>query len=178
MKDLETNKIIASILLASLIIMITAMIANVLYRPNLALDQRGYSIDVFEEDSVAGLDSSSSVFKPNIEELMNNANAQSGKNLIKKCLTCHTFDKNGPNKVGPNLWNIVDAKKADVAGFKYSKALEDKGGIWDLESLFQFLYKPNKFIPKTKMSFIGLAKPQEIADVIKYLQEFASSKAQ
>lgn len=172
MSGLELNKIVAAILLASLIAMMVGFITNILYKPRLLPESRGYSVEVTE----GSLDSTSN--SPveeivNVAELMKNANADAGKNIIKKCLMCHNVDKNGPNKVGPNLWNIVGSEKGKVANYKYSPALSSKGGSWDEESLFHFLHKPNQYLPGTKMTFAGLNKPQEIADVIIFLKTFA-----
>jgi cytochrome c len=85
-------------------------------------------------------------------------------------MSCHTINKDGPTKVGPNLWNIVGAPKISSPNFAYSSAMQKAGGIWDIPSLFQFLHKPQTFIPGTKMSFIGLNNPQDIANVIAYLK--------
>lgn len=169
MSGLELNKIAASILLASIIAMFTGVIANALYRPVLKPDVRGYEI-ALSEDERESSDVTTQEFKPDIKQLMKNANAEAGKQMIKKCLSCHSVNHGGPNKVGPNLWNVVGAEKGHVNGYKYSAALKAKGGIWDEESLFHFLHKPNKFIPKTKMSFLGIKKPEDIADIIMFLK--------
>lgn len=169
MSGIELNKIIASILLASLIAMMVGFIANILYKPTLTPESRGYTIEVSEE--ATGNSNKATTDEPvNIEEIMKKANAESGKNLAKKCLMCHTFEKNGPNRVGPNLWNIANAERAKVENYKYSPALSSKGGKWDEESLFHFLNKPTQYIPGTKMTFAGFNKPQDAADVIAYLK--------
>lgn len=171
MSGLELNKIVASILLASLIAMMVGFITNILYKPILSPESRGYSVEI-TENTFDNANNSKVDEIINVTELMNNANAEAGKNIIKKCLMCHTVDKNGPNKVGPNLWNIVGSEKAKVVNYKYSPALSSKGGSWDEESLFHFLHKPNQYLPGTKMTFVGLNKPQEIADVILFLKTF------
>ncbi|MCC8417536.1 MAG: cytochrome c family protein [Rickettsia endosymbiont of Bryobia graminum] len=169
MSGIELNKIVASILLASLIAMMVGFVTNILYKPTLHPEVPGYTIEVAEEST----DNSNKVAASepiNIEELMQKANAESGKNLAKKCLMCHTFEKNGPNRVGPNLWNIANSEKAKVENYKYSPALSSKGGKWDEENLFHFLNKPTQYVPGTKMTFAGFNKPQDIADVISYLK--------
>lgn len=172
MSGIELNKIVASILLASLISMMVGFIANILYKPLLRPEARGYSIPI-TDSSIEDTSQTTADDPVNIEELIKKANAEAGSNIIKKCLMCHTFDKNGPNKVGPNLWNVVGSKKAKVENYKYSTALSNIGGIWDEESLFHFLHKPNQYLPGTKMTFAGLNKPQDIADVIVFLKTFA-----
>ena len=173
MSGLELNKIAAAILLASLIAMVVGVVSNVLYKPKLEVAQRGYQVEVAE--SSGGKIHSNAPEEPlNIAELMASANADAGAKTIKKCVSCHTLDQGGASKVGPNLWKIVNAQKGKKDGFPYSKAMIASGGSWDDESLFHFLKKPGKFIPGTKMSFAGIRKPEDIANVIAYLKEKAS----
>ena len=99
------------------------------------------------------------------------ANVKEGEKLYKKlCTSCHTDEKGGPNKVGPNLWDIVGRKKGSHPGFSYSSGMEAKGGEWTYEDLNHWLHKPSAFVKGTKMAFAGLPKEQERADVIAYLR--------
>ncbi|MDP4708722.1 MAG: cytochrome c family protein [Rickettsiaceae bacterium] len=168
---LELNKIAAAILLASLIAMVVGVVSNALYKPKLEIAERGYQIEVAEDD---GASTATEEVELNIEELMAAANAEAGAKTIKKCVACHTFDQGGANKVGPNLWKIINAQKGKRPGFAYSKVMAEVGGIWDEQQLFDFLKKPGKYLPGTKMSFAGIRKPEDIADVIAYLKEKAS----
>lgn len=171
MSGLELNKIAAAILLASLIAMVVGVVSNILYKPKLEVAQRGYQIEV-AEDSASDIPGQPE--EPlNIEELMANANAEAGAKTIKKCVACHSFDQGGASKVGPNLWKIVNAQKGKKPGYAYSKAMLAAGGSWDNESLFHFLKRPGKYMPGTKMSFAGIRKPEDIANVIAYLKEKA-----
>ena len=172
MSGIELNKIAAAILLASLIAMLVGVVANVLYKPKLEVAERGYHIEVAEVDSSDSANTAEEA-PLNIEELMASANAEAGARIIKKCVACHTFDQGGANKVGPNLWKIVNAQKGKKGRFAYSKAMLAAGGSWDQQSLFDFLKKPGKYMPGTKMSFAGIRKPDDIANVIAYLQEKA-----
>jgi cytochrome c len=171
MSGIELNKIAASILLASLIAMLVGFVTNILYKPVLHPESRGYSIDVADDSEAAAQKTPEAVI--DIAVLMKNANAEAGKDLAKKCMVCHSLDKNGPNKVGPRLWNIFGSEKAKVPEYKYSAALAAKGGNWDEESLFHFLQKPTQYVPGTKMSFAGLGKAQDIANVIMFLKTYA-----
>ncbi len=168
----ELNKIAAAILLVCVVAMLTGFVANILYKPKLQISQRGYQVEVAESTDVA----SNQVKKEevNIPELMAKANADSGAKIIKKCVSCHSFDENGANKVGPNLWKIAGGLKAKNKDFAYSRAFQSLEGKWDDESLYKYLNKPSRYIPGTKMSFVGLRKPEDIADVIAYLKERAS----
>jgi cytochrome c len=171
MSGKELNKIVASILLASFIIMVVGFVANMLYKPNPQVAHRGYRIDV---EGVV----STQINQPpeeeviNIAELMKTANSEHGKEVAKKCLMCHSFDKDGMSKIGPHLSGIVGRAKASIADYKYSRALSTLTGVWDETSLFDFLHKPSKYVPGTKMSFVGITKPQDIADVILFLKTY------
>ena len=167
MSGFELNKIAASILLASLITMLVGFVTNILYKPGFKAAARGYSVEVTESSGTAA---PAEEVKFDIAELMKTANAEAGKEVVKKCISCHSFEKGAANKVGPHLWNVAGSDKAHVEGYNYSAALKAIGGKWDDESLFHFLHKPSKYVPGTKMSFIGLNKPQDIANVVLYLK--------
>ena len=96
--------------------------------------------------------------------------ATGAKTAKKKCGTCHSFDDGGKNKVGPNLFAVAGAPKAAKEGFKYSKVLKDMGGTWTDAELAGFVANPKAFAKGTKMSFAGLKKENELADVVAYLK--------
>ncbi len=101
--------------------------------------------------------------------------AEAGEKVFKKCKACHEVGEDAKNKVGPSLNGIVGAAAGQNADFKYSDALMEKAGeglVWDDANLTAFLTKPKDFLPKTKMSFAGLRKEQEIMDVIAYMASF------
>lgn len=168
MSNLELNKVAAGVLIAALIAMIVGVVANVLYKPKLSAN-RGYHIEVAEGASV-DVNAPIEEEKPDIEALMSKADIEAGKQLMKKCVSCHSYDSGGPHKVGPNIFGIVGAKMAHHNDFKYSKALLAKGENWTRENLFAFLHKPAKFLPGTKMSFVGFKKFEDIANIIAYLE--------
>ncbi len=96
--------------------------------------------------------------------------AAKGKKVFKKCKVCHTLNKGGKNRVGPNLFGIVGAKAASKKGYRYSKAMKGSGLTWDEATLDKFLKKPKKLVKKTKMGFSGLKKDTQRADIIAYLK--------
>ena len=96
-------------------------------------------------------------------------NAAAGEKVFKKCKACHYVDRK-KNKSGPHLVNIVGRAAGAVKGFKYSKAMAVSGLIWDEATLAGFLAKPKKYLKGTKMSFAGLKKDSDIANVIAYLK--------
>ena len=95
----------------------------------------------------------------------------------QQCKSCHTVDKGGANKVGPNLWSVVGRKKASHDGFSYSSALQGKGGDWSYEDINHMIFKPQGYVRGTKMAFAGLVKEQDRADVIAYLRTMSDSPA-
>ncbi|MCF8462683.1 MAG: cytochrome c family protein [Rickettsiaceae bacterium] len=171
MSNLEWNKIAASFLLTALVIMLAGNIADILYRPNLPAEHRGFEVAVSDvAASQSGAQASAPEAPIDIKALMAKASAQAGSLLAKKCIACHSLDKGGPNKVGPHLWGVVQRAKASISDYKYSAALSGKGGVWDIEDLAAFLHKPSAYAPGTKMGFMGFAKPEDIANVIAYLE--------
>ena len=104
------------------------------------------------------------------------ANVEHGKELFQKlCFTCHTIDKGGVNKVGPNQWNLVGRKKASEPGFSYSSGMQAMGGEWTYEDINHMIFKPLAFVKGTKMAFAGVPKEQDRADIIAYLRTMNDS---
>ncbi|HEX2764898.1 MAG TPA: cytochrome c family protein [Allosphingosinicella sp.] len=105
-----------------------------------------------------------------IANLLASADPAKGSQVFKKCTACHTREKGGPNGTGPNLWGVMGAPIGKHApGFAYSPALAGKGGNWDFESLNQWVKSPRDFAPGTKMTFAGLGKPEDRANLLAFL---------
>ncbi|MEX2452027.1 MAG: cytochrome c family protein [Rhodospirillales bacterium] len=107
--------------------------------------------------------------------LLAKADAQAGAKVFNKCKACHTTEKGGPNRVGPNLWNVVGNKIATHEGYSYSGALKEKGGEWTYKNLDAFIASPRAFAKGTKMTFAGVKKASERAAVIVYLRSLSDS---
>tara|TARA_B100001996_G_C18492198_1_gene528071 strand:- start:228 stop:773 length:546 start_codon:yes stop_codon:yes gene_type:complete len=176
MSGLEVNKILASIIFAVLIVTLIGHFGDLLIDIE-HHDQKetAYKIDVEEESSLDGVAiKKEEVIEP-ISALLASASIENGEKLFKKCATCHNYEKGGANKVGPQLWNLINRPKANVDGFAYSKALAEYGGEWGYEELAEFLYKPKKYIKGTKMNFAGLKKVKDRADLVYFLREQSDS---
>jgi cytochrome c len=114
----------------------------------------------------------------NIAEMVGAADLDKGKRVFNKCKSCHTVNKDGKNGIGPNLWNVVNAEKGARDGFKYSKAIIAMAGTaWTYENLNAFLLKPRDYAEGTKMTFAGLRKDSDRANVIAYLRTLADTPA-
>ena len=109
-----------------------------------------------------------------LKERLLNANPAKGERLTKRCIGCHTFEEGGKAKSGPNLWNIVGRAKASVSGFGYSEAMIARSGTWTPSDLDAFLTKPYKDMPGTKMTFSGLRKAEDRANLIAYLKSLGA----
>jgi cytochrome c len=103
------------------------------------------------------------------------ADPQKGAEIFKKCGACHTDQKGGPNGIGPQLWGVVGRPVATEAGFSYSDALKAHTGPWTFDELFQWLKSPKAYAAGTKMTFAGLSKPEDRANVIAYLNSESDS---
>lgn len=169
MDGFELNKTLASVLVALLIAMVSGMVGEVLVEPKM-LEKHAFPIEGVEVAAGLADQGTQAAELPPIEPLLASADIEAGKKVAKKCLQCHTFTKGGPNKIGPNLFKIVNAKIGHVVGYAYSKAMKTIEGSWDVENLNKFLHKPRKHLKGTKMSFAGLKKDQDRANLIAYMK--------
>jgi cytochrome c len=110
-----------------------------------------------------------------LPDLLKAADPAAGEKIAAKCKACHDLSKGGPNKIGPNLWDIVGNKQAHLDNFSYSDAVKGLGGQWTYENLDKFLTKPKDYAPGTKMTFPGLPKPEDRAALIAYLRSLSDS---
>ena len=172
--SLETNKIAAAVLGAGIIYMGSGFVAELLYKPQ-NLEKNSYVVDLGDTGATAAPVAEEPKALELIAPLLAAASVEKGAKLFKKCSACHSVDDGGPNKIGPNLWSTVGRTKASHSGYRYSSALTGMGDqAWDYEALNAFLYKPKEYAPGTKMSFAGIKKAGQRADLIAYLRAQAS----
>ena len=126
-------------------------------------EKMAYAVAV--EDAGGGADKG-----PSMAELLATGDAAKGEALFAKCAACHTINQGGANGIGPNLWATVgEAIGQGKGGFAFSSALSGHGGEWSFDNLDAWLKSPSAFASGTKMSFAGLSKPEDRANVILYM---------
>ncbi len=175
MDGFEVNKIVGAILAACVIAMLSGFVAELIFEKDHG-EAVAYSLSPREAgvSLVVEAPLSLDLIGPRLAD----ADIGAGKTVAKKCTACHTMGEGGANKIGPNLWDVVERAVASHAGYSFSGALKGKSGeAWSYENLGAFLLKPKDWAPGTKMGFAGIKKPQDRANLILYLRSLSGTPA-
>lgn len=170
MDSFELNKVLGAVLFTSLVTLALNITAGAVFTPAKPA-KPGYEIAVPEQEAAGEKTAAPAEEEKPIAVLLASADPKAGQNAVKKCMTCHTFGKGEPNRVGPNLYGIVGRDKASHEGFAYSDALKQKGGKWTFEDINHFITNPKDFAPGTKMSYAGDRRASDRANIIAYLNQ-------
>ena len=166
------NKIIVSIVLAVILVWGINKITDAIFyieKPEKSAYQvANLTTTTSTTTTEAGSENSES---GNIMALFASTSATEGAKVFKKCLACHNIGKGDPNKIGPNIFGVINRRAGSVSDYKYSKAMLAYGKVWSFEEMNGFLTKPKDWIKGTKMSFAGLKKAKDRAAVILYMNE-------
>jgi cytochrome c len=175
MESFEWNKIAGAVLGSMILAMVSGIVAGILVHP-LRLAKPAYVVAGAEpsQQATAG---AAEAGPETIAPLLATADVNAGKEQSKKCAVCHTFDKGGANRIGPNLYNVVDEPIAEGrGGYQFSPALAaHKGEKWTADELNQWLFRPQGFAKGTKMTFTGLPKAKDRADIVVYLNTLSDN---
>ena len=170
MDSFELNKIIAAILMVVLLVIGLGKIADSVFHVNKPKNP-GYQVEV-KSQLISGTSQTTEIVKKiDITAVMALGDIASGEKIFKKCAACHSINKDGKNKIGPALYNVVGRRVGDVSDYKYSKTLASYDKEWTFEELNGFLTKPSSYLKGTKMSYAGLRKEKDRASIIKYLNQ-------
>ncbi len=169
------NKIAGAILASMIVAIVAGLIASALVKPKL-LEKNAYEIAITAPTGpVAAAPAAPAAPEP-IGPLLAAASVATGQSDAKVCTTCHTFDKGGPNRLGPNLYGIVGDEIAHGrGGFNFTDALKAKGGTWTVDNLNAWLTNPQAFAKGTMMAFAGFPKAKDRADVVAYLNSLSDN---
>ena len=173
MSDLTFNKVAGAVLATGLAIVGLREISSGVFAPH-PVEKPGYAIEVAEEAGAGGAAAEAPI---DWGTVLPTADIKAGEAVFAKCKSCHTIEAGGPNGTGPNLHGILGKKSGQHAGFAYSPAMIEHGthGVWTFQETSEFLKAPQKHLPGTKMTFVGLKKAEDRINLLAYLNTQGSN---
>ena len=172
MSDLTFNKVAGAVLATGLAIVGLRELSNGVFTKEPPA-KPGYAVEVAAEGGEGG--AAAADVPPDWGTVLPKADVAAGQATFAKCQSCHTL---GANATGPNLVGVEGRKPGTEAGFSYSPAMQAFGGktpVWDYDHLYDFLKNPQAYVSGTKMTFVGLKKPEDRINVIAFLHTQGSS---
>ncbi len=173
--DLRWNKLFGAILGTALFMMLLGVGTQMFF--TVKPPAKAGDVIAIQETATDGGDAKPDV-PPDWGTVLKTADVSAGQTVSTKCQSCHNFANGGPNQTGPNLWGVIGRPPGTHAGFAYSSAMQDFGKktpVWDYNHIYMFLAGPQNYISGTKMSFVGLKKPEDRINVIAWLRQQSSS---
>jgi len=176
MDSWEWNKIAGAVLGTLIFVLVVKFTAEEIFKAP-APARPGYVVDVPEEAATSTAAAPAAEPLPDFGTVLPAADLAHGKDVSVRCQQCHDLSKGGPNKIGPNLWGLVDRPRATHPGFDYSSAMSASHDPWSFDKLFVFLKAPQATVPGTKMSFAGLRSSKDRIDLLAYLRTQSDNPA-
>jgi cytochrome c len=170
------NKIFGAVLATGLVILGLRQVSDMVFHAP-EVEKPGYAIEV-QEAAVEG--PAPADVPPDWGTVLPVANTTVGQTVSTKCVSCHSFAPGGPDLTGPDLYGVIGRKPATHGGFAYSPAMVEFGAehpAWTYDQLYEFLAAPQKHIAGTKMTFVGLKKPEDRINLIGWLRQQSASPA-
>ncbi|HEX2591556.1 MAG TPA: cytochrome c family protein [Rhizomicrobium sp.] len=175
MDSFEWNKILGAVLGTVMFVLVVRFTTEAIFEPEMPA-KPGYVVEGVEEATAGGAAAAPvEEAMPDWGTVLPTADVNAGKAIVTRCEQCHDLTKGGPNKIGPNLWNVVGRARGEHPGFSYSSAMTSDHSAWDYEKLFKFLKMPAAYVPGTKMSFAGLRSATDRVNLLAYLRTQADS---
>ena len=173
MSDLTFNKVAGAVLATGLAIVGLREISSGVFAPQ-PVEKPGYAIEVAEDAGAAGGGAEAPI---DWGTVLPTADVKAGEAVFAKCKSCHTIEAGGANGTGPNLHGILGKKSGQHAGFAYSPVMIEHGthGVWTFQETSEFLKAPQKHLPGTKMTFVGLKKAEDRINLLAYLNTQGSN---
>ena len=172
MESFELNKVAGAALSALLVIFGGKTLLDIVYTKHKA-DKPAFALPASAPASAGGGVAAFDFKK--LVPLLAKASADAGEDVFKKCAACHTPEKGGASKVGPNLWGVIGRPVANQGGFGYSDAMMGFGGVWSFDRIATYVNDPLNTVPGNKMAFAGLRDEADLADVLVYLRKLSDS---
>ena len=176
MDSYEWNKIAGAVLGTLIFALVVRFAAEAVFEVQKPAKEAYHVVGVVASSSTSATAPAEETL-PDFGTALASADVTAGKTVAGKCEQCHDISKGGPNKIGPELWDIVGRPRATEPGFSYSSAMMSDHSPWTYASLFKYLKSPQGVVPGTKMSFAGLSSANERINLLAYLRSAADSPA-
>jgi len=179
MDSWEWNKIAGAVLGTLIFVIVIGLVAESVYEVP-APAKPGYIVEGVETAAAPSEKPAEAAVEPtpDFANVIPAADVADGQKISQRCAQCHDWSKGGPNKIGPNLYGVLDSPRGEGrGGYDFSAAMKAKGGTWTYAELFHFLKSPQIWIPGTKMTFAGLRSEKDRIDLIAYIRTWADTPA-